>query len=723
MGLAETANLAVRISLDDKLTGGLSKMSRNLSKFDGGIGRAAGGAKRLTGGLLKVGAVAAGAVAVGLAAAARTATDFDDAFAAVVKTTEGSAPQLQALNDQLHALATRIPVKYTDLAGIAAEAGALGVARKDIGGFTETVARLSAATQGLTTEAAAEAFGKFKNSLQLSEKDIERSASALIALGNAGASSEGDIIEIGKRFAGAGRVAGLTAAQVLGLSSAIASVGVQPEAAGGALSRLFNKINLFIGTGDSKLKAFAKTTGQTVAAFKKGFEKDALGSFEAFLKGLSTLSGPEQAKRLKEAGITNSRDIAAVQLLSKSYGEVKRQTDLATDAFKKNTALTEVSTKRFDTLKNKLSVLKNNFLEAGYDIAEGFLPALGRAADKLTKFLQNPENVKVLKGIGTDLGKALDSVDFDKLLGVAKGLAQALNPALQIVLKLGELIAKLPPELIGASGGLLLANKLSGGAISGGIGDIIGGLGSSLAKSLIASVPIFGSAFVQPVRVVNFPGVLGGGLEGLVEGAVTAGLGATVLTVGLTVGSIAALGLALVDSMTNHPGAGGALAKDANGNIKPGQVFTTQHGFGRPPNQTVGPTGAVSSQHPVGEHAAGSASPAEYKAIMSGFDKDAKQTTGAIATLKEKLHNVIAAEGRATRAGDTRHASALAAKEAQIRSQLSTANAKLTQIRNKKTQFVSHTNVNVVTSVSLTEVQRQARYSSRVARTTALSAS
>lgn len=525
MSAADTARLLSTLDLDDsRFQRGVSRSLSSLGRLDKGMGRVGKGVGQLGGGLLKVGAVAAGAAAAGLGIAAKKAIDMDDAFAGVVKTVgDASSGELQQLNDQLHKLATRIPVKYTDLAGIAAEAGALGVARQDIVGFTDTVARLSAATQGLSTEQAAEAFGKFKNSLQLSEKQIEQSASALIALGNAGASSEGDIIEIGKRFAGAGRTAGLTAAQVLGLSSAIASVGVQPEAAGGSLSRLFNNINKYIGTGDKKLQAFAKTTGQTVKGFAKGFEKDALGSFEAFLKGIAKLSGPEQAKRLKEAGVVNVRDISAIQLLAHSYGEVKRQTDLATDAFNKNTELTDVSTKRFDTLRNKLTVLGNNFTEAGYQISQGFLPAVGRAADKMTAFLQDPKNIATLRSIGDDIGKAIDKIDFDKLLRSAQGLAKAFDPALQVLLKIVDLISSLPPEAVGVGGGLLVANKISGGAITSGLGNIIGGLGETLARSLASQIPLFGRAFVQPVYVTNpgfgTGGIGGGGAAGALEAA------------------------------------------------------------------------------------------------------------------------------------------------------------------------------------------------------------
>ncbi len=542
---AEIQELIVKLSLHDGLTSGVNKALGSVGKLDKGIGRSAKGVGQLSKGVLKAGAVFATVAGTGLAIAAKTAIEFDDAFAGVRKTVSASEPELQALNDQLHALATRIPVKYTDLAEIAAEAGALGVPTKQVANFTEIVARLSASTVGLSTGAAAEAFGKFRNTLHLADADMSRAASSLIALGNAGASSEGDIIEVAKRFGAAGHQAGLSAAQVLGFSSAIASLGVEPEAAGSSLSRLFNNITKYLGTGDKKINAFAKTSGKSVAQFKKLFAHDATGAVETFLTGLSKLNRFQAANVLKNAGINNVRDINAVLLLSQNVGELKRQVGLSSDAFAKNTDLTDVSTKRFDTLKNKLILVKQNFLEAGYNIAEGFLPALGRAADKLTKFLQLPENKKSLIALGEKLGETLDKIDFGKLLTAAKGAADVLQPMVDALVTIAGILNSLPAEVKGAGLAAIVANKASGGLIGAGLGNIIGGLGSTLAKSLAASIPLFGRAFVQPVFVTNLGGIGGGG--GGLSNAAGQGSGKFLLSAA-AIGSIVAVAATYIET-------------------------------------------------------------------------------------------------------------------------------------------------------------------------------
>lgn len=457
--------------------------------------------------------MAAGAAAIGgLTYAAKKSIDFQDAFAGVRKTVEGSKADLDLLQTQLRGLATRIPVDFTDLAAIGQEAGALGVASRDVAKFTEVVSRLSAATVGLTPEAAAEAFGKLGNVLRLSGDDYERLGSALVELGNNAASSEGDIIEVAKRFGAAGSQAHLSAAQILGMSSAIASLGVEPEAAGSALSRVFNKINTYIGTGDEKLKSLAKVSGETVAAFSKGWATDASGAFEHFLASLSKMDRFDAAKALKQAGITNVRDTNMIYLLAQNYGELHRQIGLSTDAYEKNTALQSVSATRFDTLAGKLHTFKNLITDSAAAMGDRFTPALGRAVDKLRIFVEAHRDD--LLRIGDNIGEAIDKIDWNRVADAARGVADAAGLILAV-------IAKIPPEIDLAVAGFLALNKVTGGAatsIVAGAVDVAGGAAGMALRALgtrggglgrVAGT--LGALTAQPVFVTNWPlGGIGG---------------------------------------------------------------------------------------------------------------------------------------------------------------------------------------------------------------------
>jgi hypothetical protein len=108
--------------------------------------------------------------------------------------------------------------------------------------------------------------------------------------------------------------------------------------------------------------------------------------------------------------------------------------------------------------------------------------------------------------------------------------------------RLVDLLSILPTEVKAAGAGFLALNKLSGGLISGGLGNIAGGLLGPVLRNLGASLPGVGKAFVQPVFVTNMPmGGLVGGAAGAAGKGMSAARGlATAATVGLSVAAVAA---------------------------------------------------------------------------------------------------------------------------------------------------------------------------------------
>lgn len=484
-------------------------------------------------GVTKIAALAVVAAAGAAVYGAKKWIAYDDALAGVAKTvTDLNAGQFKDFGENLKRLSTRIPVKFEDLAAIAQEAGALGVKGKDVAAFTETVARLSAATVGLTTDAAAEAFGKFGTIFDFNAKgkdpalEYQRMGSALIELGNNAASSESDIVAVTTRFAAAGQKAGLSIPEILGFSSAIASLGVEPEAAGGAMSRIFNKITTYIGTGDAKIKAFAKATGMSVKEFSDFFKRDASGAVQAFLTSLSGLDKFKTAAILKEGGLTNVRDVNVITLLSLRHAELAREIGISSDAYQKNEALMRVSETRFATLQNRLTMFKNLIGVAAASMASGFTPALGRLLVKATEFVNVHE--RDLVKIGQDIGTAIDGIDWSQVEEGAKGVATAVG-------KIFDVVSWLGPKIDLAIAGFVALNKVSGGAatqVVGGVLDMGKGV-IGLAARLASRVPggvgkaagALGALTAQPVFVTNWPaGGLGGGgaLGGLGEAAVGA---------------------------------------------------------------------------------------------------------------------------------------------------------------------------------------------------------
>lgn len=445
-----------------------------LGRTSGGIGKGLG---QMLGGVARIAAITAGALVATAGAATFVGMNMADQFAGIKKTVEGTPEELDALNDALKRLSTRIPVSYQDLAMIATEAGALDVATADVDEFTEAVARTTAATVGLDTALASEAFGKLGTIFNLRGEEYNRLGSALVELGRSGASTEIDIISVTKRFAAAGQQAGLSAAQVLGWSSALASLGPEAEAAGGALQRVFNRatrnISLMNEPGligknaKARVNAFARVAGMTVDEFVALYTRDASGAMQRFMAGLTGMDKFAAQREMFKAGIINQRDLLALQSFTERYPVLVKQLNMSTKAWEENTALMSVSEARFDTLKAKLTELKSTAMLGADAFSEGFLPALGRVADKAKGMIL--AHMDDFRRFGVEVGAAIDGIDWSRV-------ESGIRTVVVITRGLLGVIKQIPAELSVAFVGLVGLDKLAGGLLGRGAGNVIGGL-------------------------------------------------------------------------------------------------------------------------------------------------------------------------------------------------------------------------------------------------------
>ncbi len=222
----------------DKAQQGLGKSVERLSGPFGQMGKSVLGFGALAAGaaLVGIGALVAGVGALGIVSVT-TAISFEDAFAGVVKTTDGLSSSIgvlsaagQELRQGLVDLTKEIPLTFEELAKIGELGGQLGVPKQALLEFTKTVAALGVATN-LTTEDAATGLARISNIFAISAADmggnVEHLGSTIVELGNKFAASESEILNFGLRIAGAGKIAGITQADVLSIGTAMASVGIE----------------------------------------------------------------------------------------------------------------------------------------------------------------------------------------------------------------------------------------------------------------------------------------------------------------------------------------------------------------------------------------------------------------------------------------------------------------------------------------------------------------
>jgi TP901 family phage tail tape measure protein len=502
MGLAETAKLVAELKLDAKqFTAGFKKAmssADNLDKRLGKIGKA--GAASAARNIERAALLGAGAAAAGITFAVKSAIDWESAMAGVNKTIEATPAELADIEKGLIALSNKTPIAATDLAAIAEAAGALGIAKQDIISFTETVAIIGSTTN-VTTEDAATALGQLGNVLRLTGDDYDNFAAALVDLGNKGASTEAQILEIARRAGGGANLIGVAKDATLGWAAAAANLGMNEELAGTSLQNMFLKAMPAFTKGSKTLQ---QVTGQTAAQLKKSFSKDASGAIESLLVDLGKMPKDARLEAVQKLFGKGSGLTRLVLGLSDSMDRnLAPSLDTATQAWAENTAATEEAEKRFKTTEAQLAILKNNVTNAATTIGTNLLPLVNELASELTTWIQGHQGE--IKQFGMDLAAGIKeavkwakSLDWDKITaslqmgaGVAKGIVSAFTSA--------------PPWLQTFLAGGFLANKFTGGAL----GDAIG----AIFKAVIPSMMV-------RAGLVNLSGPVAGGGPG---GAVPVG--------------------------------------------------------------------------------------------------------------------------------------------------------------------------------------------------------
>lgn len=372
------------------------------------------------------GAVIAGtALTAATALSIKAAIEWESAWAGVTKTVDGSAQEMDVLEDQLRSLATTLPATHQEIAAVAEAAGQLGVERESVAAFTKTMIDL-AETTNLTADEAATSIAQLMNVMQTAPADVDNLGAALVALGNDGASTERDIVQMAQRIAGAGRTVGLTESEVLGFANALASVGIEAEAGGSAISRIMTDIAMSVSAGGEELEQFAEVAGLSSADFAKAFKEAPADAIATFIEGLARIDrqGGDVFKTLNDLGQADIRVSQALLGMANSGDLLRESLELGSSAWEDNIALIEEARKRYDTTEARIQIMNNSIRDAAISAGDVFLPAVKAAADGVSGLAQTfsdiPEPVQGLIGIFAGVAGAVALTGGVALLAVPK---------------------------------------------------------------------------------------------------------------------------------------------------------------------------------------------------------------------------------------------------------------------------------------------------------------
>lgn len=423
--------------------------------------------------------------------------DYEDAFTGVTKTVDETAnTSYEDISAAIKEMAGATGVSKQEIAGVAEAAGQLGISADDLVDFTKVMVDMGVSTN-LSSENAASSIAKLFNVLKEDMGNVDRAGSAIVSLGNNFATTENDIVSMATRLAATGAVVGLSTDQILAISTALSSVGIEAEAGGSAISKLLKKMDVAVATyGDStkvidetgyslrelelmasndtkaftgvadsmgmtkkelttamsnvkSLNQYAKVAGMTADEFSKAYGDNAVNALGQFINGLSEADaqGESSTAILQEMGLTEVRLSNAVLALASSDDILTKATELASDAWENNNALQNEAQKRYDTTSQKIKGAQEEYDNLKIEIGEKLLPILSELLDIVKDVIDWFSNL--------DEGTLETIAKFALLVAAIGPVISAISGAITIISSLSTVLSAL--SLASATSPVVLA--------------------------------------------------------------------------------------------------------------------------------------------------------------------------------------------------------------------------------------------------------------------------
>ena len=451
-------------------------------------------------------------IVAGAGLVVKAAIDYESAFAGVKKTVDETATvSYKNLSDGIRQMAKELPASAVEIANVAEVAGQLGIKAEDILKFSRTMIDMGESTN-LSAEEAATAIAKVANIMGLSSDDYSRFGASVVDLGNNFATTEKDIVMMANRLAAGGKLAGLTAPEILGLATAMSSVGIEAEAGGTAMTQTLtaigNAVSLTTKDSADDLALIAKVAGTTSEEFQQAWKEKPAEALQSFIKGLNTAreKGANMDAILMKLGMTGVRQGNMLKSLALSSDKMSAAVNRSNQAWKENTALTNEANKRYETTESQLRMFKNQLTDIAIEFGGPLIKALREGLNAAKPWIEN-------------------------LAELAKKFSSLSTEQQQNILKWGLFAAALGPAL-----------KLLGGGISviGGFAKAIGGLSKGIGF-LSGSAKYLANLLAGLTALSSSAGAAETAMAGVSTsaGSLSGAFGALANPLGLIVGSIA----------------------------------------------------------------------------------------------------------------------------------------------------------------------------------------
>lgn len=446
--------------------------------------------------------------------AMQSAQDVDSAYRDMRKTVNGTESDFEALRQSAIDFSTTHVTSADQMLSIQAMGGELGIATDQLDEFARTVSNVDVATN-LSSEDAATALGQLSNITRDTAGNLTGFGDALVRLGNNGASTETQIVDVAKRIGSMGSIVGMSTPDILAWSSTIASTGQNAEAAGTAIAKTMSDIEGAVAAGGDSLEAFASVSQMSAEDFANTWNTDPTAALKAFIEGLSQVEaeGGSADATLVSLGITGVRQKQAIMGLMQTIGGLNDNLTMSNDAWngvsdawgQAGDAANEAD-KKAEGFSGTVSQIQNIAQDAGAALGDALLPALQGLRDAAQAaydgFMSLDDGQKqLIAGAGALAGAlgpgltiagtlGLNFEDLRKKMAASKTAWATMQRGAAVafgVLGEGEHTAT---EVAQAISGLTTAQKLSYAASQ------LMAKGATLAKAGLIGLSVAGVAYV-----------------------------------------------------------------------------------------------------------------------------------------------------------------------------------------------------------------------------------
>lgn len=354
------------------------------------------------------------------------ATDIDTGLTNVKKTVDGTAEQYGELKQAAIDFSQTNAVSARQILDIQALGAQLGFSIDELDEFSRVVSGLDIATN-MDAETAGTELARFANITKMSHGEIGNYGSAIVGLGNSFATTEGEISAMAMRIAASGKQVGMSQADILGVATALSSLGVEAEAGGTAVSTIMATIDKDIALNKDSVATWAAAARMSTDDFAAAWKSKPVDALSAVLSGMesTTAEGGNMSVMLEELGIDSIRQTDIMKRLAGNSELVGNAVSKSNEEWSKNTALQKEVDNRNESLAAKFEILKNRVVaiadNVGGPLADALLDALDAAEPLFTAI--------------ADGSKAFADMDEEqqKLILTVVALAAAAGPLMNII--------------------------------------------------------------------------------------------------------------------------------------------------------------------------------------------------------------------------------------------------------------------------------------------------